>query len=197
MTISTKPTYLALGDSYTIGEGVLPEERWPVILAEQLQWKSPQIIATTGWTTSELLEGIRQSALAKSYDWISLLIGVNNQYRGQSIEAYQKDLDQLAKLMLSLVNHQPNHVFLLSIPDYSVTPFAQDKKPKKISGEITKFNHANQEFAARYGFQYCNITAHSRKALERIDYLGKDHLHPSGLMYVAWVKEILSSCKLS
>ncbi|WPP50906.1 SGNH/GDSL hydrolase family protein [Catalinimonas niigatensis] len=194
---SVKPTYLALGDSYTIGESVLPSERWPVMLAEQLQWNPPQIIATTGWTTSELLDGIRQTILANVYDWISLLIGVNNQYRGQGLDEYQKDLNQLAQVMLPLVDHQPNRVFLLSIPDYGVTPFAKEKNPEKISQELSQFNHANQAFAAQQGFQYCNITEDSLLAKERSDYLAEDQLHPSVLMYKAWVDKVLQNCKFS
>lgn len=194
---SVKPTYLALGDSYTIGEGILPTERWPVMLAELLQWNPPQIIATTGWTTSELLDGIRQSALANVYDWISLLIGVNNQYRGQDLDDYQKDLDHLAQVMLPLVDHQPHRVFLLSIPDYSVTPFAKEKNPEKISQELMQFNQANQAFAAQHGFQYCNITEESLLAKKRLEYLAEDQLHPSVLMYKAWVDKVLQSCKFS
>lgn len=192
---TARPTYLALGDSYTIGEGVLPSDRWPVMLAEQLQWEAPRVIATTGWTTSELLEGIEQSDLAPAYDWISLLIGVNNQYRGQSIEEYKADLNQLAEVMLPLVHRQANRIFLLSIPDYSVTPFARDKNPEKISRELALFNRANQEFSRSNGFQYCDITGHSLLAKEHEDYLAADQLHPSGLMYELWVKEVLASCK--
>jgi lysophospholipase L1-like esterase len=193
----TKPTYLALGDSYTIGEGVLPSDRWPVMLAEQLQWEAPQIIATTGWTTSELLEGIEKSDLAPAYDWVSLLIGVNNQYRGQSIKNYKADLEQLAEVMLPLVKQQANHIFLLSIPDYGITPFASNKNPEKISRELALFNHTNQEFARHHGFQYCNITGHSILAKEQLDLLAADQLHPSGTMYELWVKEILASCNFS
>lgn len=190
----SKPIYLALGDSYTIGEGVLPGDRWPVMLAERLQWEAPQIIATTGWTTSELLEGIERSDLAPEYDWISLLIGVNNQYRGQSLQEYKADLDQLAEVMLSLVKQQANKIFVLSIPDYGVTPFASDKNPEKISRELSLFNRANQEFARHHGFQYCNITGHSLLAEEQKNLLAADQLHPSGLMYELWVKEILARC---
>ncbi len=197
MNNSANPTYLALGDSYTIGESVLPTDRWPVMLSESLDWMTPHIVAKTGWTTAELLDGISQENLAPAYDWISLLIGVNNQYRSQSVNDYVADLEQFAELMLPLVNHNSKHIFLLSIPDYSVTPFAQDKDQDKISREIKLYNEANEAFAKQHGFQYCDITGHSLLAKEHPDYLAADQLHPSGLMYELWVKEVLECCKFS
>jgi len=194
MIPDSKSTYLALGDSYTIGEGVLPSERWPVLLSERLFWAPPQIIATTGWTTTELLEGIEKSKLEKTYDWVSLLIGVNNQYRGQSTDIYQNDLEILEELILPLVDHMPNRVFLLSIPDYGITPFAQNKFPEKISRELRLYNRINYAFAKENGFQYCDITPSSLLAKNDASYLAADELHPSGKMYELWVNEVLDKC---
>ncbi|MEK6480509.1 SGNH/GDSL hydrolase family protein [Catalinimonas sp. 4WD22] len=193
----TKPTYLALGDSYTIGEGVKEEARWPVFLANKLNWQSPQIIATTGWTTSELLEGISKAQIASSYDWVSLLIGVNNQYRGQSLDSYQQDLIRLGEFMLPLVAHNTKRVFVISIPDYGITPFAKDKSPQTISSQIESFNQVKRDFARHFGFQYCDITQHSLKAEHHQDYLTDDQLHPSTKMYRLWVDEIIKTCDFS
>lgn len=192
-----KPTYLALGDSYTIGEGVEEESRWPVTLAKKLNWQTPQIIATTGWTTSELLEGISKAQIASSYNWVSLLIGVNNQYRGYSLDDYQQDLIRLAELMLPLVAHNAQRIFVVSIPNYGITPFAKDKNPKKISSQIESFNQINRDFAHHFGFQYCDITEHALKAEYHQEYLTEDQLHPSAKMYRLWVDEIIKTCDFS
>ncbi|MDF9797185.1 lysophospholipase L1-like esterase [Catalinimonas alkaloidigena] len=193
----SKPSYLALGDSYSFGEGVRENERWPTQLAQKLDWQTPQIIATTGWTTSELIDGISISELDTSYDWISLLIGVNNQYRGQSIKSYQSDLEILANIMLPLVRHKSQQVFVISIPDYGITPFARDKNPQRISQELSQYNQINKNFAFQHGFQYCDITQLSLKAKQNKDYLVDDQLHPSGSMYKIWVDEILKTCLFS
>lgn len=189
-----RPTYLALGDSYTIGEGVEESARWPVTLAKRLNWKGPHIIATTGWTTSELLEGIENAQITSSYDWVSLLIGVNNQYRGQSLDVYREDLIRLAELMLPLVAQNAQRIFVVSIPNYGITPFAKDKNPQKISSQIESFNQINKDFAHHFGFQYCDITEHSLIAEHHLDYLTNDLLHPSEKMYELWVDEIIKTC---
>lgn len=189
-----KSSYLALGDSYTIGECVKEKERWPVQIAKQLGWQKPEIIATTGWTTSELLEGIANTRLQNAYDWVSLLIGVNNQYRGQPLENYQEDLNLLAEIMLPLVQHQAERVFVVSIPDYGITPFAKDRNPQKISEDLVQFNQANHDFAHHYGFQYADILPESLLAKEKLNLLADDQLHPSGKMYELWTRKIIATC---
>lgn len=189
-----KSSYLALGDSYTIGEGVKEKERWPVQLAKHLDWQKPEIIAATGWTTAELLEGIANSQLQSAYDWVSLLIGVNNQYRGQPLEDYQEDLNHLAEIMLPLVQHQAEKVFVVSIPDYGITPFAKGRNPQKISDELVQFNQANQSFAHHYGFQYSDIWPESLLAKDKLNLLADDQLHPSGKMYELWTRKIIATC---
>jgi lysophospholipase L1-like esterase len=191
-----KLTYLALGDSYTIGEGVDASQRWPVQLAQRRGWVQPHIIATTGWTTFELLDAIDHATLAKSYDRISLLIGVNNQYRGLAVQAYRDDLEKLAERMLPIVNGKAQHIFLLSIPDYSVTPFAREKQPEKIAEEIFLYNQVKEAFARERGFQYVYITDLSLKAAIQNDLLVEDQLHPSGLQYQQWVDRIEQRCQL-
>ena len=191
-----KLTYLALGDSYTIGEGVDASQRWPVQLAQRWGWAQPHIIATTGWTTFELLDAIDHATLAKSYDRVSLLIGVNNQYRGLALQAYRDDLKKLAEIMLQLVSGKARHIFLLSIPDYSVTPFAREKQPEKIAEEIFHFNQAKEAFARENGFQYVYITDLSIRAAKQNELLVKDQLHPSGLQYQQWVDRIEQTSQL-
>jgi lysophospholipase L1-like esterase len=188
-------TYLALGDSYTVGEKVAEHERWPVLLSERLGWQSPHILATTGWTSQELLDAMDAADLQKQYDWVSLLIGVNDQYDGISLETYQQNLTLLAERMLALCGDR-SRVFVLSIPDYSVTPFVIEQKmnPAKIESALLPFNQANAEAAHYYGFQFCDITPFSRLAATDLSLLAEDQLHPSGKMYAGWVEQLLRDC---
>jgi lysophospholipase L1-like esterase len=161
--------YLALGDSYTIGESVQPEDRFPVQLVKRLRkagipTDDPQIIATTGWTTDELLGGIEKTQPSNSYDLVTLLIGVNNQYRGRSIENYEDEFEQLLRKATELAGGHRERVIVISIPDYGVTPFGKRKGQEQISSEIDAFNNANSSISRRYGFPYVDITGLSRKA---------------------------------
>ncbi|MFP4089928.1 MAG: SGNH/GDSL hydrolase family protein [Cyclobacteriaceae bacterium] len=191
-------TYLALGDSYTIGEKVAENERWPVQLALKLGWQVPQIIATTGWTSQELLDALDQAKLKKHYDWVSLLIGVNDQYDGVPLHTYQENLTLLSERMLDIVSDR-RHIFMLSIPDYSITPFVKEKgmDPVKVGKALELFNQANAEAAHHYGFQFCNVTPFSRTAEKDFSLLAEDQLHPSGKMYSAWVAQLLKDCDFS
>lgn len=189
--------YLALGDSYTIGESVPSEERWPVLLAEGLKSKgilvsSPQIIATTGWRTDELLNAIHEEKPQHDFDLVSLLIGVNNQYQGRSIEEYEKQFEELLKTAIAIAGGDKYRVFVVSIPDYGFTPFGKDKR-EKISKEIDDFNLINQTIADKYHVRYFYITDISRKGLSETELVASDNLHPSGEMYKQWVNRLLKS----
>lgn len=189
-------TYLALGDSYTIGEGVLEKERWPVQLTNRLNEEgiamdAPVIIARTGWTTDELSDAIRQAALEERFDLVTLLIGVNNQYRGRSSQDYRQEFISLLETAIGFAGGDARHVIVVSIPDYGVTPFAARSNPSEISSQIDLFNAVNLEEATRLGAQYVNITPISRAAKDDLTLLAPDGLHPSGKMYAAWVEEVL------
>ena len=189
-------TWLALGDSYTIGEGVNPEERWPTLLTQRLKLTQPRYIAQTGWTAGELLAAIEGEDLHSQYDWVSLLIGVNNQYRGLKQTEYRLDFEQLIRFAQSRVS-VPSRILILSIPDYSVTPFGQAKDPRRISHEIEAYNVINYEIAQHVGCQYCNITPVSRQANTRPSLVANDDLHPSAAMYRLWAEQVLAQCRLT
>jgi lysophospholipase L1-like esterase len=196
--MESKIRFLALGDSYTIGEKVEEEGRWPVILADYLiesdyAVEPPQIIATTGWTTAELMEGIKNAAPEGKYDLVSLLIGVNNQYRGYSKETYSDEFEELLQLAISFAGGIKDNVFVLSIPDYGVTPFAIEKDPDRISKEINDFNLINKNISEKNGVSYFDITPISKNAKHDNSLLAEDGLHPSGKMYKLWVDIVKES----
>lgn len=187
--------YLALGDSYTIGESVLESERWPNQLAEvlkgtTLEVETVTIIAKTGWTTAELINGIESKKNTNQYDLVSLLIGVNNQYRGQSLERFETELIQLIKTALKYSKNGAQGVFLVSIPDWGVTPFAKDRDVKKIALEIQAFNKVIQKQANEFKLPFIDITSISKEAKTDLSLLAPDELHPSGKMYNFWVQKI-------
>ncbi|MDN5202650.1 SGNH/GDSL hydrolase family protein [Fulvivirgaceae bacterium BMA10] len=187
--------YLALGDSYTIGESVKQSERWPVVLIDRLRTTGfdiadPKIIATTGWTTGELIEGIRKDGTHEQYDLVSLLIGVNNQYRGYDIEVYKKEFKQLLDQAITFSGNKKNRVFVVSIPDYGKTPFGQEKDPEKIAEELDIYNKINREISEEAGVKYFDITPISRKADLDPELVASDELHPSAKMYEQWVNLI-------
>ena len=184
--------FLALGDSYTIGESVDPCERWPVQLAaamraDGLLLDNPIIIAQTGWTTGDLLAQIEASKPQEPFDLVTLLIGVNNQYQGKDIESYREEFGKLLELSIDLASDDPGRVVVLSIPDWGVTPFAEGHERGIISEQIDQFNLVNQAMSQAAGVYYCNITTISRQAAEDTRSLATDNLHPSGKMYATWV----------
>lgn len=190
-------SYLALGDSYTVGESVKETERYPAILSEklnslQLGIGSPHIIARTGWTTDELIAAINAENPSNHYDLVSLLIGVNNQYRGYPIDAYSTEFEALLQTAIQKAKGNTRRVFLLSIPDYGVTPFASNSNTAKIAQEIDAYNKVAQEIAQKYQVKYFDITPISRKAKEDLSLIAEDGLHPSGKMYAEWVALILN-----
>lgn len=187
---------LALGDSYTIGEAVRADERWPVRLAAQLRARGiavaePVIVATTGWTTDELSHGIDAANPPSDYDLVTLLIGVNNQYRGRSADEYREQFRGLLTRAVSFARNRADRVVIVSIPDWGVTPFAEGRDRAKIGTEIDAFNAISREEAARAGAAYVDVTAISRRAAADRTLIATDGLHPSGSMYAAWSDEVL------
>lgn len=191
--------YLALGDSYTIGESVAPEMRWPVQLVEQLRGdgfeiEDPRIIATTGWTTQDLLKAIDAQLNNEKFDLVSVLIGVNNQYQGKSIETYREDLKEVFKEAIAHSVNGAAGVFAVSIPDYGVTPFGAENS-EKIGSEIDDFNEAFKEVALEFDIEFYDITPISREAIEQPELIAGDNLHPSGDMYRLWVEKYFLEVK--
>lgn len=185
--------FLALGDSYTIGESVAAADRWPVQLVARLRGEGiamddPVIIATTGWTTDELANGITRQNPQGTFDLVSLLIGVNNQYRGRALYEYRQQFVSLLEQAITFAGGDPRRVLVLSIPDWGVTPFAADRHRETVSGEINAFNLVNAEETARLGARYVDITPISRQAAGDPALLAGDGLHPSGKMYTAWTE---------
>jgi lysophospholipase L1-like esterase len=183
-------TYLALGDSYTIGESVGEEERYPCQVVRRLRtdslvYKTPDIIAVTGWTTGDLLAAMPDSVSA-SYHIVSLLIGVNDQYRHLSQSEYRGQFTSLLERSIRLAGNRADHVIVLSIPDYSVTPFARERDTAFIAAQIDSFNVICREIALAYQVQYVDVTAESRKAAGDPSLIAADSLHFSGKEYDIW-----------
>lgn len=195
---SSGQRFLALGDSYTIGEGVAPEDRWPTRLAELLRGRgidvgAPEIIARTGWTTDELSTAIDAAAPVGPYQLVSLLIGVNNQYRGRSIDEYRSEFSQLLDRALEFAGHDPRRVIVLSIPDWGVTPFARanGRDPEAVAREIDAHNATARELATVRGVAFFDVTTISRRAGSDASLLTDDALHPSARMYDEWAAAIV------
>ena len=192
---------LALGDSYTIGEGVKEAERWPEQLVAALKADGtavapPTIIARTGWTTGELTGALVRTPPRGPYDLVTLLIGVNNQYRGLSADEYRKELVDLLKRSATLGGAK-DRVIVVSIPDWGVTPYAKGKNadPAKVAAQIDAFNAIKKDESARAGATFVEITVASRRAAAEPDLLARDGLHPSGKMYAEWVAAVLPHAK--
>ena len=192
--------YLALGDSYTIGESVAPSERWPLQLAallrqEGLALDEPQIVATTGWTTDELWAGIDRAAPRGPFDLVSLLIGVNDQYRRREASEYAAQFAVLLARAVEFAAGQPGRVLVLSIPDWSVTPFAHGRNPAGIMRAIDQFNALNRAAAQRASVRYVDVTPSSRQAAVDPALIAADGLHPSGKMYAEWARLALPAAR--
>ncbi len=186
-------TYLALGDSYTIGESVPTSERYPVqtvgiLNASKLNFQQPDIIAKTGWTTADLQNAINNYHFTKSsYAIVTLLIGVNNQYHGRTQSEYKEQFTELLIKSIALAGGKASHVVVLSIPDYSVTPFAGWRADKTlIASEIDSFNMINKQISGDYQVNYIDITGESRKAATDLSLIASDGLHYSGKEYTIW-----------
>ncbi|MEO8200348.1 MAG: SGNH/GDSL hydrolase family protein [Gemmatimonadota bacterium] len=184
---------LCLGDSYTIGESVAPNERWPAQLAAMLRGEGrdvadPVIIAQTGWTTDELSTAIESAAPKGAFDLVTLLIGVNNQYRGRDTLEYRGHFRELLNRAIGLAGGNATHVIVLSIPDWGVTPFAADRDRARVGREIDEFNAINREETLHRGAAYVEITPTSREAAHDPGLTAMDGLHPSGEMYRRWAE---------
>jgi lysophospholipase L1-like esterase len=189
-------SYLALGDSYTIGESVAENDRFPIQLAASLRKSgisisSPKIIAKTGWTTDELKAKINAESISETYDLVSLLIGVNNQYRGRSLEEFRTQFIDLLETAIKLSGGNPLHVFMVSIPDWGVTPFAANRNRQEIASQIDIFNAIIKEETQKRNILFVDITPISRQASTDLSLVANDGLHPSGKMYGLWAEKIM------
>ena len=192
----TEHTYLALGDSYTIGESVAATERWPVQLVSALRangrvFSDPLVIAKTGWRTDDLKAAIDKAQLKHDFDLVSLSIGVNNQYQGKSADQYAVEFEDLLLTAIALAKGVKGSVLVVSIPDYGYTPFGQ-RKQAEITQALDQFNAINARITKKHGVMYFNITDISRLGLAQADLVAADGLHPSGKMYALWVARIAS-----
>lgn len=188
-------SYLALGDSYTIGEAVPGRESFPFQLADIMRsngypFDDPVIIAKTGWTTGELQDAIAKASPPPAYDWVSLLIGVNNQYRGLSLDEYANEFTDLVSRAICFAGQQSSRVIVLSIPDWGYTPYAADRDREKIHTEIDAFNEVNKKISLQSGVHYLDITPGTRQSASTAGMLAPDGLHPSGAEYYKWAKRI-------
>lgn len=175
-------------------------ERWPVQLARRLQEdgvaiNEPEIVAQTGWTTNELAEAIARIGPSGPFDIVTLMIGVNNQFRGLDIEQYRREFSALLLRSVHFAGGEPSRVIVISIPDWGVTPFAQDLDRDRIAREIDRFNFVAMEEAARVGAIFVDVTGVSRLAASQPSLITFDGLHPSGDMYSQWVDLIFPAAR--
>jgi len=190
---ATALSFLALGDSYTIGEGVAEAGRWPVQLAKALRAEGialadPRIIATTGWTTDELAWGVDGAEPLGEWDFVTLLIGVNNQYRGRSAIDFRGEFETLLQRAIRYARGRADRVLVLSIPDWGVTPFVKTTKstPEQVATELDAYNAAAQVVCEAHEVAFVDITPVSRERGGEADMLAEDGLHPSASMYTLW-----------
>ena len=187
--------YLALGDSYSIGEGVAAEARWPMQLAHALRGEGialadPDIIAATGWTTDELDTAIDAAQPAAGYDLVSLLVGVNNQYRGRGLDEYRHQFAALLERAIALAGDRHERVLVLSIPDWGATRFGRDcgRDLVAVAHELDAFNAVARDICAAHGVAFVDITAVSRERGADAAMLADDGLHPSAAMHARWTQ---------
>lgn len=191
---------LCLGDSYTIGESIPLQESFPyqtvqLLRSSGLHFHAPEIIAQTGWTSFELADHLINWKLNESYDFVCLLIGVNNQYRGLPITDFAGDLEYLIKKAIHLANKRSDHVIVLSIPDWTITPFAEKQHKTGLSKEIDAYNELCKMMTAKYHTQFLDITTESRKAGKDRSLVAADHLHYSAKAYALWAKKLYDILK--
>lgn len=187
--------YLALGDSYTIGEKVLLKDSFPYQTVQLLRKNSmeiaaPEIIAITGWTTKDLLRGIDKTLLLNKYDFVSVLIGVNNQYDGVNFADYEIEFEKIIKQAIALTSKKADRVFVLSIPDWGATAFAADRDKATISKEINTYNAVCKSITEKHGCVFIEITEDYKFDADNEDFLAIDKLHPSALEYEKWAKKL-------
>jgi hypothetical protein len=193
-------SYLALGDSYTIGEGVDVSDRYPMQLVQEwnktakIPFASPLIIAKTGWTVDELKAGIQATpTAAEGYDLVTLLIGVNNQYRGRTVESYALDFENMLQRAIAFARGNKAHVIVLSIPDWGITPFATQKgvEPVQVAKAIDAYNRTKKEICEKHGIKFIDITVEYRVNGGLPEGVVEDQLHPSKLIYGQWMGKLL------
>lgn len=189
---------LCLGDSYTIGEAVPLHQNFPyqtvqLLRKKHLNFIAPEIIAKTGWTTDELAAAIEKYRFLHPYHFATLLIGVNNQYRGRSAIEYKIEFEDLLAKTITLCGGKAAHVYVISIPDYGLTPFANKLDPKKIAKELDVFNSINKAVSIQYKVQYLNITDKMRKEKDQAVLVANDNLHPSAFAYANWAKSLATA----
>ena len=194
-------TLLALGDSYTIGEGVALHESFAYQTIQLLRkaghnFNAPEIIARTGWTTDDLKKGIRNNMFQTSYNFVSLLIGVNDQYQGKSIKEYTGNFELLLKQSIMFTANNPSNVFVFSIPDWGKTPFASGSDRQHITEEINEFNKINQNIAIQYNARYISITEQIHGSIDLAS-LTADQLHPSKKEYARWANRLADEIQKS
>lgn len=194
-------TYLALGDSYTIGEKVEAKDNFPhqtatLLRRSGLEVADPKIIAVTGWTTDELAAAIEKENITETYSFVTLLIGVNNQYRERSVDNFKQEFQELLNDAIDFAAGEPEHVFVLSIPDWGVTPFAEDKDRAKIAKEIDAYNKAKEEIVKENNCHWLEITESTRMHGADPAYLVEDKLHYSAKEYALWAEPLSSMIKV-
>jgi lysophospholipase L1-like esterase len=186
--------YLALGDSYTIGQSVPIDQSFPYQLAAalnlQIKVNTPTIVAVTGWTTDNLISAVSTDGGNKSYDFVTLLIGVNDQFQGNSRDIYRASFIKILNSAVLFAKGNKNRVFVISIPDYGVTPFAAGQNRAAIGQQIDLFNAINKDESTKAGVNYLDITDISRQAANDASLIATDGLHPSGKMYGLWVQRL-------
>jgi lysophospholipase L1-like esterase len=193
-------TFLALGDSYTIGEQVLLTETFAYEAVQQLraldiEVTAPEIIAKTGWTTDELLAAMDSHIFSLQYNFVTVLVGVNNQYRGRGVASFEIEFDTLLKKAIVLAGNNAENVFVLSIPDWGVTPFAAEKNIVRIASDIDAYNAAVEKYANQYECVFIDITTAQRADANDKTMLAVDGLHPSGKEYAKWAGQIVLAIK--
>jgi lysophospholipase L1-like esterase len=197
-SIANASPYLALGDSYTIGEGVAAPERWPNQLAYMLRKSGvdvgePEIVAKTGWTTDELSAAMDAHTFSPPYRLVTLLIGVNNQYRHRDLDNYRVEFQKLLERAIDLAGKDPTNVVVVSIPDWGVTRFGKEsgRDTAEIARELDAYNAANAQIAKMLHCGYVDVTAVSRQGANQAAMLVSDGLHPSAKMYTEWATRVL------
>lgn len=188
-------SFLALGDSYTIGEQVPMEKNFPfqtarLLREENVEVADPVIVAKTGWTTDELAMAVREEGIKETFSFVTLLIGVNNQYRGRDLENYKQEFSQLLDQAIVFANGHTQNVFVLSIPDWGVTPFAEGKDRELITKQIDDYNAAKKEITLAHKCNFCDITDSTRRNGTDKDFLAEDGLHPSAREYSIWAERL-------
>jgi lysophospholipase L1-like esterase len=193
-------TFLALGDSYTIGQNVPSNDNFPnqtvqLLKSSGYDFRPAEIVATTGWTTDELQSNINSRSFTPPYDIVTLLIGVNNQYRGRPVDTYKPEFENLLKQAIQFAGGKANHVFVLSIPDWGVTPFAAGRDRDQIAKEIDEYNAANKIISETYKVNYHDITPWTREAAYDLSLVASDGLHPSAKEYKRWSEKLADKIK--